>query len=91
MSEEAIYCIVSGRVQGVGFRASCQSVAAELGLRGWVRNRADGGVEVYAEGAHAALARFRAWLGQGPKLAHVDHVECEEAVPEHLSGFEIRY
>lgn len=91
MSEEGMRCIVSGRVQGVGFRAACQAMASALGLRGWVRNRADGTVEVYAVGSDKALKQLRGWLAQGPKLAHVEHVACEAAAAEPMRGFAVRY
>ena len=67
---------VSGRVQGVGYRAAARTRARELGLDGWVRNLPDGRVEACAAGAPAALDQFAAWLAQGPTLAEVSAVEC---------------
>ena len=67
--------IVTGRVQGVGFRAATERSARELGLAGWVRNRRDGGVELVAAGDDAALDRLGDWLAAGPTMARVDHVE----------------
>lgn len=67
--------VVSGRVQGVGFRAHARMQALALGLRGHARNRADGRVDVLATGDDAALATFADWLRQGPPLARVDAVE----------------
>ena len=66
---------VTGRVQGVGFRWSARREAERLGLRGSVRNRADGSVEVHAEGPRDAVASFRAWLERGPRGAQVVRVE----------------
>ena len=81
---------VTGRVQGVGFRWSAAREAEALGLRGSVRNCADGSVEVSAEGPADALSRFAGWLKQGPRGARVVRVErgpAELPIPE--SGFEI--
>ncbi len=67
---------VSGRVQGVFFRASTSHRAAELGLSGWVRNMPDGTVEVLARGDEAALEALREWLHEGPPMARVTAVLC---------------
>ena len=66
--------IVSGRVQGVGFRAFVADAARAEGLAGWVKNLPDGRVEVHAEGDAEALARFEWRLWQGPAMARVDDV-----------------
>lgn len=82
---------VEGRVQGVGFRWWTRAVALELGVRGWVRNTADGAVEVHAAGPRGALAELKKRLGHGPASARVDSVRVDqesEALPP--SGFEIR-
>ncbi|MGA7740372.1 MAG: acylphosphatase [Polyangia bacterium] len=63
--------VVLGSVQGVGFRATTLDQARRLGLAGWVRNRADGTVEVLAEGAEPKLNLFLAYLRRGPLGAHV--------------------
>jgi acylphosphatase len=73
---ECYRCIVTGRVQGVFFRASTQREAQRLGLTGHARNLADGSVEVLACGDPAALQRLREWLRQGPPHARVDGLEC---------------
>ncbi len=67
--------IVSGRVQGVFFRASTRDRALQLGLRGWARNLADGRVEVLAAGDEAALDALAAWLREGPPMARVEDLE----------------
>lgn len=67
--------IIRGRVQGVGFRYFTQRSAFELGLTGYVRNREDGGVEVYASGPADQLSRFAALLQRGPRGALVQAVE----------------
>jgi acylphosphatase len=69
--------LVSGRVQGVWFRAATREQALRLQLRGFARNLADGGVEVVAVGAEAALAELEQWLWQGPPLAKVASVRRE--------------
>jgi acylphosphatase len=72
---DEMHVMVSGRVQGVGFRDATQRRAHALCLSGWVRNRTNGAVEVYANGDAAALTAFAQWLRQGPPLARVDRVE----------------
>ncbi|MFC3552062.1 acylphosphatase [Lysobacter cavernae] len=67
--------IVSGKVQGVWFRAATQEQARALGLSGYARNLADGRVEVLAAGDALALDTLTAWLRQGPPLAQVEDLE----------------
>lgn len=74
--------LVSGRVQGVSFRASAREQALRLGLRGHARNLADGRVEVLAVGGEDALAELEAWLRKGPPLAEVAGLERHEATDE---------
>ena len=74
--------IVTGRVQGVFFRASARGQAVALGLRGHARNRPDGSVEVLAAGDAAALDRLEAWLRHGPPQARVDGLQRLEAGEE---------
>jgi acylphosphatase len=66
-----LHAIVEGIVQGVGFRAFVQQKAVSFGLKGWVRNRWDGSVEVLAEGPHSDLERLLATLYRGPRSADV--------------------
>ncbi|MEZ4470872.1 MAG: acylphosphatase [bacterium] len=71
---------VSGRVQGVFFRASTREQAASLGLVGYVRNEPDGTVRVVAEGSQAAVDALRRWVvAGGPPSARVDHCAVSEA------------
>ena len=72
--ERRLHAVVSGRVQGVGYRATTIDEARRLGLAGWVRNRVDGRVEVLAEGVEAKLNLFLAYLHRGPWGAHVTSV-----------------
>jgi acylphosphatase len=69
---EALHFAISGRVQGVFFRASMVEQARRLGLTGWVRNRRDGSVEAYACGKPSALDALVAWTETGPPAARVD-------------------
>ena len=82
--------VVSGRVQGVAFRASTRAEARRHGVDGWVRNRADGGVEAVFEGAASAVDALVAWCREGPRFARVDGIEVREETPEGLAGFEVR-
>jgi len=83
--------LVSGKVQGVCFRASTQEQARRLGLRGYVRNLHDGRVEVLAMGTDDAIEALAAWLWQGPPSARVDAVDRQDGGEsnEH-DGFTIR-
>jgi acylphosphatase len=75
--------LVSGRVQGVGFRWFVWRRALELGLSGWARNLTDGQVEVVAAGAPAAITGLDASLRIGPRLARVESVEKSE-IPHQM-------
>jgi acylphosphatase len=90
-AEPRIRFVISGRVQGVGFRAWALRRGQELGVRGWVRNCRDGSVEVEAAGPLPVLLRLRQLVADGPPLAHV--AEIREEPPRHdrlPNGFEIR-
>jgi len=81
---------ISGRVQGVGFRYFAERVARSLGLAGYVRNCADGTVEVYAAGDAFALAQFKLRLAEGPRSAQVTAVEeSDEPVKDRYREFMI--
>jgi len=82
--------LVSGRVQGVYFRASTREHALALGLAGYARNLADGRVEVVAEGEVDALAQLEQWLHEGPSAARVDHVERTALPAQGHRGFDTR-
>lgn len=83
--------LISGRVQGVGFRYFTETAARREGVHGWVRNLPDGRVEAAAEGEAEAIERFERSLRQGPRGARVDRVEVDDDVPAgRESGFSIR-
>ena len=80
----------SGRVQGVGYRLSCQRQARQLGLSGWVRNRPDGTVEVEAEGPVQLLGELQMWCSRGPQGADVSGVTSHVIPCNGSDWFEIR-
>lgn len=73
---------ISGQVQGVGFRWSLRERAAELHLRGWVRNRSDGSVEALVHGEAAAVEQLTDWARQGPRAARVVALESTDLATE---------
>ena len=83
--------VISGRVQGVGFRYFTQDAARREGLHGFVRNNDDGTVEAVAEGESEALERFERAIRRGPSRARVEHVMVDEVQPAmSATGFEVR-
>jgi acylphosphatase len=81
--------IVTGRVQGVGYRFFAERAARELGVRGWVRNLPDGSVEAVAEGEDEAIARFLERLRRGPLGSRVEALAEEDRALTGFSSFEI--
>jgi acylphosphatase len=83
--------VISGRVQGVGFRYFTEAAAARDGLHGWVQNLPDGRVEILAEGEADAVERFERHIRHGPPGARVSDVQAQEELPEHkATGFSVR-
>jgi acylphosphatase len=83
--------VISGRVQGVGYRYFTEAVAAREGIHGWVRNLPGGSVEVSAEGDADAVERFERAIRHGPPGARVDDVDVEGTVPSGRdTGFAVR-
>ncbi len=83
--------VISGRVQGVGFRYFTQTAAHREGVTGWVRNLPDGRVEAYVEGEAEAVDRVERAVRQGPGGARVESVHvCDEDVPAGTKDFRIR-
>lgn len=85
MSMRLVRFFVTGRVQGVGFRAFLIREANALGLDGWARNRADGSVEALASGPEAAVAAFIEAARRGPAASRVDALREAPADPADLS------
>ncbi|MFP3928550.1 MAG: acylphosphatase [Desulfobacteraceae bacterium] len=84
--------IIEGRVQGVFFRDSTRMKAEELGVKGWVRNRRDGTVEVVAEGPEDKVLELAAWCRQGPRAARVERVqEIPEAYKGEFASFSVTF
>lgn len=81
---------VTGRVQGVGFRAFVRKHAERLGVTGYAKNLADGGVEVLAQGSAKALDELSGYIQQGPAWGEVRTFASEEASPAEHLGFHIR-
>ena len=81
---------VSGRVQGVFFRAETRARAESLGVAGWVRNTGDGSVEGVLEGSDDHVESLLAWCRRGPAGAQVDDVETAEEEPTGDIGFRVR-
>jgi acylphosphatase len=83
--------VIAGRVQGVGFRWFTHDAAAREGVHGWVRNLADGSVEVVAEGDRPGVDRLEAAVRRGPASARVERFDVVELAPTgRPAGFEIR-
>ena len=82
--------VIHGRVQGVFYRAWSLAEATSLGLRGWVRNRSDGSVEMLVHGSEADVTRMFALCQEGPPAARVDQVDVEQADEPVPSAFEKR-
>jgi acylphosphatase len=81
---------VRGRVQGVGYRDACVRRARAVGIRGWVRNRSDGSVEMTLQGSPADVAAMRTWLQTsvpGARVTDLDATQVPAPFP-HLSGFD---
>ena len=86
------HIVVSGRVQGVFFRAETQEKAQELGLTGWVRNLSDGRVEAVFEGDKVKVEEMVKWAKKGPSRAIVNHLDLTwEEYQGEFNNFEIRY
>jgi len=84
------HVIVTGRVQDVWYRQSCQREATAAGVNGWVRNNDDGTVEAVLEGDAAAVERMLAWMRVGPSRAVVTGVSVAEELPRGEQDFSVR-
>ena len=86
----SVRLIITGRVQGVGYRIWAERAAASLRIRGWVRNRADGSVELQATGDDQAIATLIDACGTGPRAAAVTDVAVAESEDDGSQGFGAR-
>lgn len=84
-----IHLLISGKVQGVFYRASAREEAEKLSINGWVKNTRDGKVEVIASGSSESLSTFTEWCKKGPDGAHVTHVEISDSQEKTDKGFKI--
>lgn len=87
---KALRIIVSGKVQGVFFRASAKEKADELSINGFVQNLPDGRLHIEAEGTEENLKKFVDWCHQGPPRSKVTHVNLQEGSAKNFERFEIK-
>jgi len=91
MEKKRVRVIISGKVQGVFFRAETERAAKKRGINGWVRNRRDGSVEAVFEGDSEAVGDMIQWCRKGPPLAFVDRVQqFEESYEDEFMEFTIQ-
>lgn len=90
MHPVARHLVVHGAVQGVGYRAAVVEAARAFGVAGWVRNRRDGTVEAFVQGAPDPVTALVRWCHEGPPMARVTHVDVTEASPVTHTGFDWR-
>ena len=86
---QAVSLKITGKVQGVFFRAETKKKADELKLSGWVKNCSDGTVEIFAQGDDAKLNEFEKWCKKGPPMARVYGIQAKPQEPSDFSKFEI--
>ncbi|MFC7027798.1 acylphosphatase [Halomicroarcula sp. GCM10025324] len=91
MTRTRAHVFVSGRVQGVYYRATTRETARERGVDGWVKNLDDGRVEAVFEGEEAAVEAMVEFCHEGSERAEVTDVDVTYRDPEGLDGFEVRW
>lgn len=92
MVAKRIHIFVSGRVQGVFYRLFVKKAAANLKIKGWVKNLGDGRVEIVAEGEEHSISQFAAECNKGPIIAHIDDVDMRYETPMNkFKDFSITY
>ena len=87
----AVDLLITGRVQGVGFRYHAAAEALRLEVVGWVRNEPDGRVAVHAEGPDEAVEELVRWCRSGPPSAKVEQVDVRESAATGAASFEVRH
>ena len=85
-----VHLLISGKVQGVFYRASAKKSADALGIKGWVRNKKNGDVESVASGTNEAITAFINWCKKGPEAAKVKNVTVTESTTESFDDFSIK-
>jgi acylphosphatase len=85
------HIFISGRVQGVGFRAFTRKEASTRGIRGWVKNLADGRVEIKIQGEREKIKDMIRRIKEGPSFARVDDIEVIDEEIENFDRFEVRF
>lgn len=88
-----MYCkrlIVSGKVQGVFYRATAKKVADEFGVKGWIKNLGNGDVEAYICGTETQLKNFIEWARRGSHLSSVEKIEIFDEKEEFFGSFQIK-
>ncbi len=92
MDKKRVYILIEGRVQGVFFRVTARDMATSLEVKGWVKNRWDGKVELIAEGKKNAVNKIIKWCYEGPPGAIVINVEIEiQSFKGEFNNFSIQY
>jgi len=89
MSSNTVHIMITGKVQGVFFRAAAEKTAIRLGLKGWVKNTPDGNVEAMVTGEQKKLNSFVEWCGHGPERAEVEKVIVEMAPDQIFETFKV--
>ncbi len=90
MAERRIRLLITGKVQGVGFRFYTCQEANRLGIQGWVMNKANGQVEAVAIGEENLVDQFINWCKDGPVTAKVTRIEIQDYAGKDIEGFEVR-
>lgn len=85
-----VHVLVTGDVQGVGYRYTMRMVARDAGVTGWVRNRRDGSVEAEVEGSPQQVDEVLAWMAEGPPGSRVEASTVTDVTPTGEHGFEVR-
>ncbi len=85
----SVRCIVSGKVQGVFFRASTRDRALQLNIRGYAKNLSSGEVEVIACGNKDAIEQLKQWLKCGPKYAKVENIDCKVISIQEIENIDL--
>ncbi len=90
-NRERAHVFISGKVQGVFYRANTKEMAAQIGIDGWVKNLNDGRVEAVFEGERKDIEKIIDWCWEGSPQANVEDIDVSWEGPNGIDGFEIRY